>query len=70
MAHTHAPSTSRPYMRVFVFLVVLTLVEVGVASVLAASPAKVPLLLALAIAKAALVALYYMHLRFEGRVLR
>jgi cytochrome c oxidase subunit 4 len=57
-------------MRVFAFLVLLTLAEVGVAFVLTTSAAKVPLLIALAIAKAALVAMYYMHLRFEGRVLR
>jgi cytochrome c oxidase subunit 4 len=57
-------------MRVFAFLVLLTVVEVGVAFVLAASSAKAPLLIALALAKATLVAMYYMHLRFEGRVLR
>jgi cytochrome c oxidase subunit 4 len=57
-------------MRVFVFLVVLTVLEVILAFVLAASAAKAPLLIALAIAKATLVAMYYMHLRFEGRVLR
>ena len=67
----HLPTlTRRPYMRVFAFLVLLTVVEVAVAFVLSASAAKVPLLIALAIAKAALVAMYYMHLRFEGRVLR
>ena len=60
----------RPYMRVFGFLILLTAAEVGVAFVLSASTAKVPLLIALAIAKAALVAMYYMHLRFEGRLLR
>ena len=66
------PSTQaqRPYIRVFVFLVLLTIVEVGVALALTANPAKIPLLIALAIAKASLVALYYMHLRFEGRLLR
>jgi len=58
------------YMRVFVFLIILTVAEVGAAMVLATSSAKVPLLIALAIAKATLVAMYYMHLRFEGRLLR
>lgn len=67
---THTSSARRPYMRVFAFLVLLTVVEVGVAFVLAASSAKAPLLIALALAKATLVAMYYMHLRFEGRVLR
>ena len=67
---THSTQTPRPYMRVFGFLVLLTAVEVVVAFVLSASTAKVPLLVALAIAKATLVAMYYMHLRFEGRLLR
>ena len=67
---THSSQAQRPYMRVFVFLVVLTATEVGVAFALSANPAKVPLLIALAIAKATLVAMYYMHLRFEGRLLR
>jgi len=67
----HPPAAHRaPYMRVFVFLVVLTVLEVLLAFVLAASPAKVPMLIALAIAKATLVAMYYMHLRFESRLLR
>ena len=67
---THSSQAHRPYMRVFAFLVVLTATEVGVALELSANPAKVPLLIALAIAKATLVAMYYMHLRFEGRLLR
>ena len=67
---TNSGHSRRPYMLVFVFLIVLTVVEVGVAFALSGNPAKVPLLLALAIAKATLVAMYYMHLRFEGRLLR
>jgi cytochrome c oxidase subunit 4 len=57
-------------MRVFALLVVLTAAEVGVALAPLSKSAQVPMLIALAIAKAALVALYYMHLRFEGRLLR
>ena len=57
-------------MLVFVVLAVLTAVEVGVAFTGLSKTTQVPLLIALAIAKATLVGLYYMHLRFEARVLR
>lgn len=67
---TESSHANPGYMKVFVFLVILTVAEVGAAMVLATSPAKVPLLIAMAIAKATLVAMYYMHLRFEGRLLR
>ena len=59
-----------PYMRVFVLLIMLTAVELLVALSPLAKSSQVLLLIALAIAKATLVAMYYMHLRFEGRVLR
>jgi cytochrome c oxidase subunit 4 len=69
---TTAPVTHRRpnYMLVFVFLGLLTAVEVGVAFVGLSKSVQVPLLIALAIAKATLVGMYYMHLRFEGRLLR
>ncbi len=58
------------YMLIFVFLAALTAVEVGVAFTSLAQSARVLLLLGLALAKASLVAMYYMHLRFEGTLLR
>jgi cytochrome c oxidase subunit 4 len=59
------------YVAVFVVLGVLTLVELGVATTEGiAKPAVVVALVGLAIAKAALIALFYMHLRFETRILR
>jgi len=66
---TESSHANPGYMRVFVFLIILTAAEVGVALTLHGAP-KIPLLIALAIAKATLVAMYYMHLRFEGRLLR
>lgn len=48
------------YLAVFGVLAVITLIEVTVASQLPA------LLVALSLSKAALVALYYMHLKFES----
>jgi caa(3)-type oxidase subunit IV len=56
---------------VFAVLGVLTLVELGLASTSGiARPAQVVAFVAIALAKAGLIALFYMHLRFETRVLR
>jgi cytochrome c oxidase subunit 4 len=55
------------YMAVWALLAVLTLVEVGVAFLGFSRRATVLILVGLAIWKALLVALYYMHLRFEPR---
>jgi cytochrome c oxidase subunit 4 len=68
-----APSAQhgKQYTATFVLLAVLTLVELGVASTSGiARPAVVVALVALAIAKAALIALFYMHLRYETRHLK
>ncbi|MCH7567251.1 MAG: cytochrome C oxidase subunit IV family protein, partial [Nitrospirae bacterium] len=51
-------------------LVVLTLIEMGTALNGIAAAAQVAVLLALAYTKALLVALYYMHLKFEGPIIR
>jgi cytochrome c oxidase subunit 4 len=59
------------YVVVFVVLGVLTLVELGVARTPGIpTRAVVVALVALAVAKAALIALFYMHLRFETAILR
>jgi caa(3)-type oxidase subunit IV len=59
------------YVVVFVLLGVLTLVELGVVRT-AGIPrgAVIVALVAIAVAKAALIALFYMHLRFETAILR
>lgn len=53
------------YMAVFAGLAALTLVEVGIAFVGFGKTTTILILLALAVWKALLVALYYMHLRWE-----
>lgn len=59
------------YAVVFVLLGVLTLVELGVARTSGVPRAAVIVaLVTIAVAKAALIALFYMHLRFETRILR
>ena len=56
---------------VFVVLGVLTLVELGVVRTSGIATIGVrTALVTLAVAKAALIALFYMHLRFETRILR
>jgi cytochrome c oxidase subunit 4 len=60
----------RPYIKVFVALAVLTAVEVGVARLGGLpKPVFISLLAILAIAKALLVALFYMHLRYDNTIL-
>jgi len=57
------------YMGVFWWLLALTLLELGVIYVPIHRMGILALLVALAIAKAVLVALYFMHLKFERRTL-
>jgi cytochrome c oxidase subunit 4 len=58
------------YSVVFVALFVLTIVELYVGDIFEDKTAQVAALIALMMAKALLVVLYYMHLRWESRVLR
>ena len=60
-----------PYLVAFAVLIALTLVEIGVVrSSGIPHRAAVVALIALALAKAALIALFYMHLRYETRILK
>jgi cytochrome c oxidase subunit 4 len=63
-AHAH-PN----YMGVFWWLLALTIVEIAVIYAPMAKLIIVILLVAFALSKAALVALYFMHLKFEHRTL-
>jgi cytochrome c oxidase subunit IV len=57
------------YIAVFVWLAVLTAVEVGVVYLPLTKFAQAVILIVLAFTKAALVALYFMHLKFERRTM-
>ena len=57
------------YMGIFWWLLGLTVLEVGVPMVITSPVPKIALLVSMAVAKAALVALYFMHLRFEKKLL-
>lgn len=59
--------TGRPYLKVFILLGLFTLIEVFVATSPLAKITQVIFLMALAVSKALLVAMYYMHLRYDDR---
>jgi cytochrome c oxidase subunit 4 len=53
------------YLAVFIALAVLTLLELGVTYL---DLPRIPLLVPLAVIKAALVAMFYMHLRYDRKI--
>ena len=57
------------YMKIFWILAVLTVIEIGVVFMPIAKLAIGALLCALAVVKAAYVAMYFMHLKLETRTL-
>ena len=63
-------TTARPvnYLGIFILLAVFTLVET-LASYLQQTAIKFPVLIALSLVKAVLVLLYFMHLKFDPRML-
>ena len=70
---THIEHTEPNYMGIFWWLVALTIIEIGVALIpngpFYSNLFQGILLVGSAVGKAALVALYFMHLKFEKRVL-
>lgn len=64
-AQAHHPKP-RTYIMVFVWLTVLTAIEVAVAAIPMPEVVKLGLLIGIAIIKAALVVLFYMHLRYDS----
>jgi cytochrome c oxidase subunit 4 len=59
----------RPYIPVFIALGILTLIEIQIPGLDVAKGNQIFLLIVFAIGKAALVVLYYMHVRYEPRAL-
>ena len=62
-------ATVGTYVLVALVLTGVTALEVGVIYVRRLAPIVIPLLLAMSAAKFTLVALFFMHLRYESRVL-
>ena len=70
VAHGHKPNR-REYLVIFVVLFVLTVLEVIVAQIPGIGKTTLGVLLVgMAVAKAAIVGLFYMHLKQETRILR
>lgn len=66
----HAGATVKTYLAIWGALAVLTAVEIGVTFLPISHAVIVVSLLLMAVVKAGLVALFFMHLKFDGRVLR
>ena len=64
----HHPGAST-YLIIAAFLLVLTVMEITVFYVRPLRPVLVPVLLVLSAAKFALVAMFYMHLKYDGSLL-
>ena len=62
-------ASTATYVKIAIVLSVITALEVGVIYVRQLAPIIVPLLIAMAAAKFVLVALFFMHLRYDSRVL-
>ena len=66
--HPHPPTST--YLTIAAILTVITIVEVGVFYIPAFHPVLVPTLVTLSATKFALVAMFYMHLKFDHRLFR
>ena len=62
-------ATTGTYLKVAAVLTVVTALEVGVIYVRRLAPVLVPLLLTLSVGKFALVVMFFMHLRYDSRIL-
>jgi cytochrome c oxidase subunit 4 len=68
MVHPGHPSVGT-YVRVAIILSLITALEFGVIYIRRLAPIIVPLLLVMSAAKFAMVALFFMHLRYDHRAL-
>ena len=59
----------KDYIRIFIALLVLTIIEVGITYLKMDRRIMAALMIGLALTKASLVGLYFMHLRYEKRLL-
>jgi cytochrome c oxidase subunit IV len=70
-AHTeegHNHPGAKEYIGIAVVLTVITAIEVAVFYIPSMKPMMVPILLVLSALKFALVAMFYMHLKFDHRI--
>ncbi|MEP7028883.1 MAG: cytochrome C oxidase subunit IV family protein [Candidatus Eisenbacteria bacterium] len=67
-AHGHAHPTAKKYLGIAIILTIITVIEVAVFYVPSMHPFLPPILLSLSALKFALVAMFYMHLKFDHRL--
>lgn len=63
--HEHFAGSNKLFTSIWVWLVVLTLIEIGLAYRPMSTVVMLSILLGLSIIKAALIVAYFMHLKFE-----
>lgn len=64
----HAHPGARTYVNVAVILAVFTAIEVGLSYLDIADPVKIVTMVVVAVIKFAMVAMFFMHLRFDNRL--
>ena len=70
VAREHAHPGPREYVRIAIILAVITAAEVAVYYVESLRRVLVPMLLIMSVVKFSLVALYFMHLKFDSPLFR
>ena len=63
--HEHFAGSNKLFTSIWVWLVILTLIEIGLAYKPMSTVVMLSILLGLSIIKAALIVAYFMHLKFE-----
>ena len=66
--HAHAHPTAKKYLGIAIILTIITVIEVAIFYIPAMHPFLPPVLLTLSALKFALVAMFYMHLKFDHRL--
>ena len=67
-AQGHGHPTAKKYLGIAIILTIITVIEVAVFYVPSMHPFLPPILLSLSALKFALVAMFYMHLKFDHRL--
>ena len=67
-AHAHAHPTAKKYVGIAIILTIITVIEVAIFYIPSMHPFLPPVLLTLSALKFALVAMFYMHLKFDSRL--
>ena len=69
MADHHDHASVATYVKVAALLTIITALEVGVIYIRRLTPILIPLLVVMSAAKFSLVVLFFMHLRYDRRLL-